>query len=54
MVHCTNQRIPGLNFPIKMKIVSILANSADSDEMPHDATFHLRLHCLLRYSFMSF
>ena len=25
-----------------------LANSEDPDEMPHDAAFHLGLHCLLR------
>ena len=26
----------------------ILANSEDSDEMPHKAAFRLGLHCLLR------
>ena len=25
-----------------------LANSADPDEMPHNASFHGGLHCLLR------
>ena len=30
-----------------LKIVLILANSADPDEMPPDAAFHLGLHCLL-------
>ena len=27
----------------------VLANSADPDEMPHHAAFHLGLHCLLKY-----
>ena len=37
-----------LNYDIFMpqKIVLILANCADSDEMQHDAAFHLGLHCL--------
>ena len=30
---------------------SILANSADPDEMQHDAAFHLGLHCLPKYPF---
>ena len=29
-----------------LKIGLILANCADPDEMPHDAAFHLSLHCL--------
>ena len=29
-----------------MKIVLILTNSADPDEMQHNAAFHLGLHCL--------
>ena len=28
----------------------ILANSADTDEMPHYAAFHLGLYCLSKYS----
>ena len=31
------------------KIVFILANCADPDEMPHNAAFHLGLHCLPKY-----
>ena len=31
---------------IFQKIVFILANSADPDEMPHDAAFHMGLHSL--------
>ena len=27
----------------------IIANSANPDEMPHYAAFHLELHCLPRY-----
>ena len=29
----------------------VLANSADPDEMPHHAAFHLGLHCLPKYPF---
>ena len=29
-----------------MKIVFVLANVADPDEMPHYVAFHLGLHCL--------
>ena len=43
-----------LNFNIFLflKIVYILANSADPDEMPHNAAFHLGLHCLPKYLFI--
>ena len=34
-----------------MKVVLILANSEDPDEMQHCATFHLGLHCLPKYLF---
>ena len=34
-----------------LKLLSILANSADPDEMPHYAAFHLGLHCLPKYLF---
>ena len=30
---------------------STFANSDDPDEMPHNAAFHQRLHCLFKYSF---
>ena len=36
-----------------VKIVSILANSGDPDEMLPYAAFHLGLHCLPDYLFMS-
>ena len=46
-----------LEFPNKtvflsMKIVYIYANSADPDEMPNYAGFHLGLHCLTKYLFL--
>ena len=31
-----------------------LANSADPDEMPHNAAFHLGLHCLQKYWFSGY
>ena len=37
-----------------LKVVLILANSADPDEMQHYAAFHLGLHCLPTYSFRGF
>ena len=30
-----------------------LANSVDTDEMPHGVAFHLSLHCLPKYAFTS-
>ena len=41
-------------FSIMLKVVLILANSADPDEMQHYAAFHLGLHCLPKYSFRGF
>ena len=42
-----------LNYDVFMclKIVFILANSADPDEMPPYAAFHPGLHFLLKYLF---
>ena len=37
-----------------LKIDFILANSADPDEMPHYAAFHLGLLCLPKYLFRGF
>ena len=34
-----------------LKLVLILANSADPDEMQHYAAFHLGLRCLPKYPF---
>ena len=39
---------------LSLMIVFILANSADPDEMPHYAAFHLGLHCLPKYPFEGF
>ena len=36
---------------MSLKLVFILANSADPDEILHNATFHLGLHCLPKYLF---
>ena len=48
------------NFPqnfndvfLSLKILFILANCADPDEMLHDAAFHLGFHCLPKYQFSS-
>ena len=35
-------------------VVLILANSADPDEMQHNAAFHPGLHCLPKYPFRGF
>ena len=37
-------------FP-SLKIVFILANNADHDEMPPYSAFHQGIHCLLKYLF---
>ena len=47
-----NQTIKQIqNFPACKELTdetgTIMANSEDSDEMPHNAAFHLGLHCLL-------
>ena len=39
---------------MSLKVVLILANSADSDEMQHYAAFCLGLHCLPKFSFRGF
>ena len=38
---------------MSLKIVFFLANSADPDEMPPYAAFHLGLHCLQKHQFTS-
>ena len=32
----------------------VLANTANPDEMPHSAAFHVGLHCLQKYLFSGF
>ena len=54
-----NEGFTGCNFKIKVvfffqKIIFVLANSADPDEMQHYAAFHLCLHCLPKYLFTGF
>ena len=39
---------------LSLTVVLILANSAEPDEMQHDAAFHLGLHCLQKYLFRGF
>ena len=34
------------NVVLSLKVVLILANSADPDEMQHNAAFYLGVHCL--------
>ena len=36
---------------LPLKINFIIANSAETDEMPHYVAFHLGLHCLPKYLF---
>ena len=38
-----------INIFLYVKIVFIIANSADRDEMTHYVAFHLGLHCLPKY-----
>ena len=39
---------------LSLKVVFILVNSSDPDEMQHYAAFHLGLHCLPKYPFRGF
>ena len=39
---------------LSLKINFVLENSADPDEMPHYAAFHLGLHCLPKYLLRGF
>ena len=39
---------------LSLKIVIIIANIVDPDEMQHHAAFHLGLHCLPKYPFRDF
>ena len=42
------------NVFLSLKVVFIIANSADFDEMQHHAAFHRGLHCLPKYHFRGF
>ena len=37
-----------------LRVVFMLANTADLDEMPHIAAFNIGLYCLSKYSFRGF
>ena len=39
---------------LSLKIIFILANIVDPDEMPHEVAFHLGLHNLSKYPFKGF
>ena len=41
-------------FFLFMKVVLVLANSADRDEMQHNAAFHLGLHRFPKYLIVCF
>ena len=46
--------IPKFRILRLVRIVFILDYSADPDEMPQFATFHLGLHCFKKYPFKGF
>ena len=45
---------PNEAVPQSLKIVLILANSVDTEEMLHSVAFPLGLHCLPKYLFSGF
>ena len=45
---------PGIFSKLSIKIMLIIVNSADPDEMQHYAAFHLGLHSLPKYMFRGF
>ena len=47
-------KVSKLSVFLSLKVILILANSADPDGMQHYAAFHLGLHCLPEYWFMEF
>ena len=53
IVYFKGSQVDFLNYQVHVfqfgKVVLILANSADPDEMQHDVAFHLSLHCLPKY-----
>ena len=49
IVRCHRAAISNYYVFLILRIVLILANSADPDEMQHNAAFHLGLHCLQKY-----
>ena len=51
MVHIFIEESQVIIIFLSLKIIFVLANSVDPDEMPHYASFHLFLHCLPKYAF---
>ena len=51
--NCPLFTLNGLNYDVFLspKVVLILENITDHDEMQHYAAFHLRFHCLPKYPF---
>ena len=39
---------------MSLKVVEIVANRVDRDEMQHYAVFYMDLHCLAKYRFKGF
>ena len=50
---CTYLHVRGHNYDVflSLKVVLIVENSADPDEMQHYTAFHMGLHRLPKYSF---
>ena len=50
IVYFKGSRVAIYNYVfLSLRLVLILANSADPNEMQHDAAFHLCPHCLPKY-----
>ena len=56
VVYFKRSQVEFLNFQVflSLKVVLVLASSADSDEMQHYAAFHLGSHCLPKYPLRGF
>ena len=54
IVHFKGSQVEFYNAILSLKVILILANSADPDEMQHSAAFHQGLHCLHKYLFRGF
>ena len=46
--------LPNYDVFLSLKVVLILVNSADPDDMQHYAAFHMGLHCLPKYPLRGF
>ena len=53
MPHCWKSHVTAQIVFLFLKIIFVLANSVDPDEMLHYAAFHLDLHCLTKCTFRS-